>query len=64
LVLAISLTGFMMACGAVGSSTTTQSHPQGARTYIVTVTPTGTASTGGSATVTNPAAATITVTVQ
>ena len=64
LVLAISLAGFMMACGAVGSSTTPPSHSQGARTYIVTVTPTGTASAAGSVTVTNPAAATITVTVQ
>jgi hypothetical protein len=65
LVLAMSLAGFMMACGAVGSSTTTtQQHPQGARTYIVTVTPTGTAAAAGSATVANPAAVSITVTVQ
>ena len=62
LVLMISLAGFMMACGAVGSST--EPHNQNARTYVVTVTPTGASSASGSVTVTNPAAATITVTVQ
>jgi len=61
MVLAISLSGFLMACGAVGSSTNSPSHAQGARTYIVTVTPMGTA---GSVTVTNPAAVTIKATVQ
>jgi hypothetical protein len=63
LVLAISLAGFLSACGAVGSSTS-QPHTQGARTYIVTLTPTGTAAAGGSVTVTNPAPVSITVTVQ
>ena len=62
LALAISLAGFMMACGAVGSST--QPHTQNARTYVVTVTPSAAASAAGSVTVTNPAAATIMVTVQ
>ena len=62
LVLAISLAGFMMACGAVGSSTNTQPH--NSRTYIVTMTPTGTVSPAGSVTVTNPAPVSITVTVQ
>jgi hypothetical protein len=61
LVLAISLAGFMMACGAVGSST--QPHTQNARTYVVTVTPTAAASAAGSVTVTNPAPVSITVTV-
>src|SRR5665213_127 len=48
-VLAIALAGFLSACGAVGSSTTPQPQPhtQGARTYIVTLTPMGTASAGG-----------------
>jgi hypothetical protein len=62
LVLAISLAGFIMACGAVGSST--QPHTQNARTYVVTVTPSAAASAAGPVTVTNPAAATIMVTVQ
>lgn len=64
MVLAISLAGFLMACGAVGSSTSSQPHTQGARTYIVTVTPTGMATPAGSVTVTNPAAVTIQATVQ
>ena len=64
MVLAISLAGFMMACGTVGSSMNNPPHTQGARTYVVTVTPTGATSTGGSVTVTNPAPTTITVTVQ
>jgi large repetitive protein len=57
LVLAMSLAGFMMACGAVGSQPVTQ---KSARTYVVTVTPTA----AGSATVTNPVAVSITVTIQ
>jgi sugar lactone lactonase YvrE len=64
LVLAISLAGFMMACGAVGSSTSSQQNTQGARTYVVTVTPTGTVTPAGSVAVTNPSAVSITVTVQ
>jgi hypothetical protein len=64
MVLAISLAGFLMACGAEGSSTSSQPHTQGARTYVVTVTPTGTATPAGSVTVTNPAAVTIQATVQ
>jgi hypothetical protein len=63
MVLAITLAGFLMACGSVGSSTNSQPHTQqSARTYVVTVTPTATPV--GSVTVTNPAAASITVTVQ
>ncbi len=57
LVLAVSLAGFLMACGAVGGSNT--SPQPTAHTYVVTVTPTGTAGS-----VTNPAAVTINVTVQ
>ena len=64
LVLAVSLAGFLAACGAVGGSMTPQPHTQGARTYIVTLTPAGTAAAGASVTVTNPAPVTITVTVQ
>jgi hypothetical protein len=52
--MAISLAGFLMACGGGGSKTP---PPPAARTYTVTVTPTG------SGTVTNPAAVTVTVTV-
>ena len=59
LVLAIYLAGFMMACGAVGSQPATQ---KSARSYVVTVTPSGTGSAAGS--VTNPGAVSITVTVQ
>jgi large repetitive protein len=62
IVLAISLAGFLMACGSVGSSTNPQPQMQGARTYVVTVTPTGTPA--GSVTVTNPAAVSINVKVQ
>ncbi len=54
--LAISLAGFLIACGSASSST--KSTTTTARTYTVTVTPTGTG------TVTNPAAVSITVTVQ
>lgn len=64
LVLAISLAGFLSACGAVGSYNNPQPHTQGARTYIVTVTPTATVSAAGAVTVTNPAPVSITVTVQ
>jgi hypothetical protein len=64
LVLAISLAGFMMACGAVGSYTSSQQNTQGARTYVVTVTPTGTVTPAGSVTVTNPSAVSITLTIQ
>lgn len=56
--LAISLVGFMMACSSGGSSTPTPTPTQAARTYTVTVTPAGTG------TVANPAALTVTVTVQ
>jgi len=62
LVLAICLSGFLMACGGAVSSMNSQPHTQTARTYVVTVTPT--ASSTGSATVTNPAAVSIRVTVQ
>ncbi|MGH9648433.1 MAG: hypothetical protein ACRD4E_16635 [Bryobacteraceae bacterium] len=61
LVLVICLAGFLMACGGAVSSMDPPAHTQGARTYVVTVTPMGTA---GAVTVTNPAAVTITVTVQ
>jgi large repetitive protein len=64
LVLAIALAGFMSACGAVGSYNNPQPHTQGARTYIVTLTPTATTTAGGTVTVTNPAPVTVTVTVQ
>jgi hypothetical protein len=55
----ISLSGLLIGCG----SSNTQSHTQAARTYIVTATPTGAITPAGSATVTNPSAVTITVTV-
>lgn len=57
MLLAIAVTGFLMACGGGSMST-----PKAARMYTVTLTPTGAAA--GSATVTNPAAVTIQVTVQ
>jgi hypothetical protein len=64
MLLAVSLAGFLVACGAVGGSTNSQSQgSKSARTYTVTVTPTGTAGSGASA-VTNPSAVTIQVTVQ
>jgi ASPM-SPD-2-Hydin domain-containing protein len=63
-VFAITLSGLLMGCGVMGSSTTPQPQAQAARTYIVTVTPTGTASPAGSVTVTNPAPVSITVTVR
>jgi large repetitive protein len=59
MVLAISLAGFLTACGGSGNST----HMQGPRTYIVTVTPTG-SKPASSVTVTNPSAVSIQVTVQ
>jgi large repetitive protein len=59
MLLAISLAGFLTACGGTGSST----HTQSARTYMVTVTPTGSA-LAASVTVTNPSAVSIQVTVQ
>jgi NHL repeat len=62
LLVAVSFAGFLTACG--GSSTSSQIHAQAARTYIVTVTPTGTISPAGAVTVTNPSAATIQITVQ
>jgi hypothetical protein len=52
--LAISMAGFLMACG---SSTA-------ARTYTVTVTPTGTATPAGAVTLTNPTPVSMTVVVQ
>ena len=64
LVLTVALAGFLSACGAVGSYNNPQPHTQGARTYVVTLTPTATATGGGSVTVTNPAPVTVTVTVQ
>jgi hypothetical protein len=57
MLLAIAVTGFLMACGGGSMST-----PKAARNYTVTLTPT--AAAAGSATVTNPAAVTIQVTVQ
>ena len=58
MVVAICLAGFLTACS--GSSST---HTQGARTYMVTLTPSGTAS-ANSVTVTNPSPVSIRVTVQ
>jgi len=58
MLLAIAVTGFLMvACGGGSMST-----PKAARSYTVTLTPT--AAAAGSATVTNPPAVTIRVTVQ
>lgn len=59
---AISLAGFLMACGGGGS--TKSATQAAARTYIVTLTPTGTTSSGGLVSVINPAPVSITVTVQ
>ncbi|HEX3376795.1 MAG TPA: choice-of-anchor D domain-containing protein, partial [Candidatus Acidoferrales bacterium] len=64
LVLVISLTGFLAACGAVGSSTSAQQTTTAARTYIVTVTPTGVVTPAGSVMVANPAPVIINVTIQ
>jgi hypothetical protein len=61
MLLTVVLAGMLMACGAVGSSTDPQS--KNARSYVVTVTPTGTVTPAGSATVTNPSAVSIQVTV-
>jgi hypothetical protein len=61
LLAAISLAGFLVGCGG-GSYN--QPQTKAARTYMVTATPTGTASPAGSVTVTNPAPVAITVTVQ
>jgi hypothetical protein len=55
----ISVASLLSGCG----SGSTQSRTQAARTYIVTATPTGAVTPAGSATVTNPAPVTITVTV-
>jgi divalent metal cation (Fe/Co/Zn/Cd) transporter len=52
---AISMAGFLMACG---------SSPSAPRTYTVTVTPKGVATPVGAVTVTDPAPVVITVTVQ
>jgi hypothetical protein len=60
-VLATSLVGSLVACGGSTTSTKT-SATQGARTYVVTASPT--ASAMGSVTVTNPAPISITLTVQ
>jgi len=57
MLLAIATAGLLMACGGGSMST-----PKAARMYTVTLTPAGTAAAG--ATVTNPAAVTIQVTVQ
>jgi HYDIN/CFA65/VesB family protein/NHL repeat-containing protein len=61
LVLAVALAGFMMACGIVGSQPVPQKT---ARTYVVTVTPSGSGGVAGAVTVTNPVPVSITVTVQ
>jgi hypothetical protein len=58
---AVAFAGMLMGCGAVGSSSYSQT--KSARTYVVTVTPTGTVTPAGSATVTNPNAVTIQVMV-
>jgi hypothetical protein len=60
ILLVISFTGFLTACGGGNP----QPQPRAARTYTVTVTPTGAATPAGSVTVTNPSAVTIQVTVQ
>jgi len=62
MLLAVVLAGMLMSCGAVGSSTDPIST-KSARTYTVTVTPTGTVM-ADSATVTNPSAVSIQVIVQ
>ena len=59
--LTVALAGMLMGCGAVGSSTYSQSKT--ARSYVVTITPTATVTPAGSATVTNPSAVSIQVTV-
>jgi hypothetical protein len=59
---AIALGAFLIACGGGGSTTT--STPKAARTYTVTVTPSGTANPTGDVTVTNPSPVSFTVTVQ
>jgi hypothetical protein len=64
LLLAVFVASMLMACGAVGSSTDPPVQTKNARTFIVTVTPTGAVTPAGSATVTNPSAVTIQVTVQ
>jgi hypothetical protein len=58
--LAISMAGFVTACGGAGAG----SSMKAARTYIVMVTPSGVATPAGAVTVTNPAPVSITVTVQ
>ena len=58
----ISIASLLTLAGCGGGYS--QPHTQAARTYIVTATPTGAVTPAGSATVTNPAAVTITVTVQ
>jgi hypothetical protein len=60
LVLTFSVAGSLIACG--GTAPTRTGSQQSTRTYVVTATPT--ASTSGSVAVTNPAAATVTVTVK
>jgi hypothetical protein len=62
LTLILCVAGFLTACG--GGTANQQPQTKAARTYVVTATPTGTVTTAGSTTVTNPAAVTITVTVQ
>jgi hypothetical protein len=59
MLLAFSLAGFSTACSGTGNST----HTQGPRTYMVTVSPTGSIP-ASSVTVTNPSAVSIQVTVQ
>lgn len=61
MLLTVVLAGMLVACGAVGSSTDPQSKNM--RSYVVTVTPTGTVTPAGSATVTNPSAVSIQVTI-
>ena len=62
LTLILCVAGFLTACG--GGTANQQPQTKAARTYVVTATPTGTVTTAGSTTVTNPAGVTITVTVQ
>jgi hypothetical protein len=60
-VVAVMLTGSLVACGGASNSTSTSST-QGARTYIVSITPQATAQ--GGSTVTNAAPVSVTVTVK
>ena len=59
--LAVAFAGMLMGCGAVGNSS--YSQQKSARTYVVTVTPTGTVTPAGATTVTNPTPVSIQVMV-